>query len=121
MNPKDLLTQAARNLRQAAQARQQEVNNLRQAETQRLKENEDQLKNLRQEEAQRLYEASDADDDITTANRTQEARRLRDQESQVKSSHDQMKRDMDQEINIKQRNIDDINRVAQSVEQWAQL
>ncbi len=121
MNPQDLLKQAANNLRQAAQARQQEVNELQNTLTQRLKDQEAQLNDLKQQEAQRLTEAAEADDDRTTANRNQEARMLRSQESQVKSTHDQMKRDTDQLIKMKRQNVDDINRVLQSVEQWSQM
>jgi hypothetical protein len=121
MNPQDLLKQAANNLRQAAQARQLEVSELERTLTQRLKDHEDQLNNLKQEQAQRLAEAADADDDTTTHNRTQEARMLRTQESQVKSTHDQIKRDMDQLIQTKRQNVDAINRAAQNVDQWSRM
>jgi hypothetical protein len=121
MNPQDLLKQAASNLRQAAQARQQEVKDLESTLMQRLKDQENHLNDLKQQEALRLSEAAGADDNRTTASRNQEARMLRTQESQVKSTHDQMKRDTDQLIKVKRQNIDDINRTAQNVEQWSQL
>lgn len=121
MNPQDLLMQAAKNLRQAAQARQQEVKDLEQSLNNQLREQEDEIKDLKVQEGDRLSQAADADDSATTASRNREARMLRQQESHIKSAHDQLKRDTDQVIKIKRRNIDDINNVAQSVEQWAQM
>jgi hypothetical protein len=121
MNPQDLLKQAANNLRQAAQARQLEVSELERTLTQRLKDHESKLNELKQEEAQRLAEAADADEDRETANKNREASMLRREESQIKDSHDSIKKDMDQLIQSKRRNVDDINRAAQNVDQWSRM
>lgn len=121
MNPQDLLKNAANLLRQASQARQQEVNDLQQNLTQSLKEQEDQLNTLKQLEARHLGEAAQANDDATTTSRKQQARLMRQEESKVKDAHDQLKRDTDQLIKDKRRNIDDINRAVQSIDQWSQI
>ena len=121
MNPQNLLSQAARNLRLAAQARQQEVKDLEQLLTRRLQDQENELRDLKKEEGTRLEEAAEANDSATTANKNQQARMLRAEESKIKSAHDQMKRETDQLIQIKRRNIDKINHVAQQVEQWSNM
>ncbi len=119
MTTQDYLKQAANNLRQAAQARKFEADELQRSLDQQLKDQQDQILLLKQRESQRLNEAARADDNTTTANRTQEATMLRTQESQIKSDLDKIKRDTDQLIKDKLKGVDSLNQLAQTVDGWS--
>lgn len=122
MTTQDMLKLAVSNLRQAAQLRKQEVEDLRKDLANRDQQYKDQINDMRTQQAQRLSESSQSNDDLESANKAREASLLQAQESQAKSSFEQIKRDTDALIVIKQRNVDEINQMAQSIERdWYSL
>lgn len=118
----EYLKQAVNALNQAAQARKVEVDELRKSLTQRQQDADSRLNQIKQEEAQDLTQADITESDATRTARLRSARILRDEEATLKQQVDQLKRDTDQEIQAKQRNVDDIQKLAQQIDRdWVPM
>lgn len=122
MRTRDFLQQAANSLRQAAQARKVEVDDLRRDMADQEKFERDQTNMLKQREADTLAQAAKTDSDEIKATRAREAQIMRVEESQISQEVNNQKRQLNDAINIKQKNIDDLNQAAQNIESnWMQL
>ena len=122
MRTQDFLQQAANNLRQAAQARKAEVDDLRRKMADQEKFERDQTNLLKQREAETMAEAAKTDSDELKASHAREAQVLRTEESQISQETNYQKRQLNENINVKQRNIDELNQMAQNIESnWMQL
>jgi hypothetical protein len=121
MRSQDYLKQAANALRQAALARKQEMNDLRHQLDMQDQETKRRLNELKLQEAERLARAAETDSDAETANRTREARQMRDEESRINDQFNYTKRNIDQQLSNMQNSIDAWNRQAQNFDNQSQV
>jgi len=122
MRTQDYLQQAIDNLRQAAIARKAEVDDLQRRLADQDKFMNDQTNTLKQREAESMAAAAQTDSDEEKANRTREAQMMRTEESQINQEVSYQKRKISEQLTQKQRNIDELNQMAQSIQSnWLQL
>lgn len=119
MNTQDHLRQAINYLQQASTSTKLDIDELRRTVTARDQEAKTHLNELKQREGQRLTEAAQTDSDRTTASRLYDARMLRDEEAQVQQDFSRQKKELDNRLVMKQRHMDDINKMVQQLEQMA--
>lgn len=122
MRTQDYLQQAANSLRQAAVARKAEVDDLRKELDDQDRFAKDQTNMLKRREADTLAQAAQSDNDRVKASRTREAQVMRVEESQINQEVRNQKRELSNLLNAKQKNVDELNNLAQSIESgWMQL
>lgn len=122
MRTQDYLQQAVNNLRQAALARKAEVDEMQKRLADQDKFMKDQTNMLKQREAAALAAAGQTDSDQEKANRAREAQLMRVEESQINQEINYQKQQMSEQLSRKQRNIDELNQMAQSIQSnWIQL
>lgn len=121
MRTQDFLQQAANNLRQAAVARKAEVDEIQRSIAEQEKFANDQTNLLKQRESEKLAEAAQTDSDNIKASRAREAQVMRVEESQVIQETNYQKRQLSESLSVKQRNIDELNQLAQNVERFIQI
>lgn len=122
MRTQDYLQQAANSLRQAAVARKTEVDELQREIDDQDRFAKDQTNMLKRREADTLAQAAQSDNDRVKASRTREAQVMRVEESQIRQEVNNQKRELSNLLNAKQKNVDELNNLAQSIESgWMQL
>ena len=122
MTAADQLKQAVQTLRQAAQTRSTEVSDLRNTVVANEKARQDFINDAKQRQAMRAAEAAETDSDMIRASRANDIRTLEQEQSQANQDYDRQKKDLDNQISLKQRNVDEINQMAQIIERdWIPL
>ena len=122
MRTQDYLQQAANSLRQAAVARKAEVDDLRKEIDDQDRFAKDQTNILKRREAETLAQAANTESDRVKATRAREAQVMRVEESQITQEVNNQKRELSNLLKAKQKNVDDLNNLAQSIESgWMQL
>jgi hypothetical protein len=118
----DYLQQAANSLRQAAVARKAEVDDLRKEIDDQDRFAKDQTNVLKRREAETLAQAANTESDRVKATRAREAQVMRVEESQISQEVNNQKRELSNLLKAKQKNVDELNNLAQSIESgWMQL
>ena len=112
----DMLKQAVSNLRQAAQLRKREADDLRSELARIDQEQKDKINQYRQDESMRLAQAATADSDSYSAKMTRDAQLLQIEESRTKNDYERIKRETDAKIAMLQKNAIDIDQNAQMIE-----
>lgn len=122
MTAADQLKQAVQTLRQAAQTRSTEVSDLRNTVVANEKARQDFINDAKQRQTMRAAEAAETDSDMIRASRANDIRTLEQEQSQANQDYDRQKKDLDNQISLKQRNVDEINQMAQIIERdWIPL
>jgi hypothetical protein len=116
MHAHDYLQQANNTLKQAIQACQADIDNLRNISNKRGQELHDHLNELKRRESQRLTEAAETDSDRQTASHMQEARMLRNEEGQIEQDYKKQKVEIDNRITNMQRTINELNQITNQID-----
>ncbi len=116
MRTQDYLKQASDSIKQATISCLADLDQIRQTVANRSQEMSTHLNELKRRESTRLNEAAAVDGDRETASRLQEARMLRNEESQVQKDFDRQKRLLDERAVVLQRIIDELNQNASQLD-----
>lgn len=118
MRTQDYIKQAATTVREAAVACKQECDEIRKSLGLMDQRRHERFNSLKNQERERLATAGTSDSDEERSRNEIRARMLRDEETRLEHDFEHKKKLLDDELQTKQRLIDDLNALARQLDNY---